>query len=196
MKKRLTLFALLAWCYSFGALAQTDTRFPLDSATQRITYTEVVQVPGASKAELYTRAKLWFANTFNSAKAVIEADEKDAGIVQGDGHSQMAVHYLGPKKPASSVLLWYTVKIACKDGRYRYEITKLRTAPPSEPTNPQYTFTVEETRGKAASMPAKYGAAIAEFDEQVHQSVVHLRELMQIGMAKPAAGTSAGKSDW
>jgi hypothetical protein len=44
-----------------------------------LTYTEVIQVDSISKNELYNRAKLWFTTVYNSAKDVLQMDNKDEG---------------------------------------------------------------------------------------------------------------------
>ena len=50
---------------------------PKDASTGKISYSEVIQLPGTTKNELYARGKLWFAKTFNSAQNVIQADDKE-----------------------------------------------------------------------------------------------------------------------
>ena len=52
--------ALLALCLLSGIAAHGQTwksPLPLDSATHKVTHSGVVEVPGASKAELYSRAR-------------------------------------------------------------------------------------------------------------------------------------------
>nr|GFD13861.1 hypothetical protein [Tanacetum cinerariifolium] len=96
---------------------------PIDPTSGRVLYTEVVPAAGASQAELYARAKLWFADTFKATKAVVQADDKEAGIIQGTAFQDIVV--AGGGMP-TALKLWYTVKIALKDGRYKYDINDLR----------------------------------------------------------------------
>ena len=94
MKQLLTL--LLCLCASFAhAQALDSLKFPIDPDSHLITFSEVVQAPGVSQAELYARAKLWFAGTFKSAKDVEQADEKEAGVVQGTGWQDIYTKVMG-----------------------------------------------------------------------------------------------------
>jgi hypothetical protein len=105
-----------------------SAKLPIDSVTHRITYAEVVQLPGLSQAELYTRAKLWFAEAFKSGKQVIQTDDKEAGVVQGKAWTSVEVHFLNDDQPASVMGLWYTVTLTCRRGHYRYEITEFKSS--------------------------------------------------------------------
>ena len=56
MKKLLLLLGIIAFGYSSNAQAQ----LPVDSETKLVSYNEVVNMPGVSSKELYTRAVKWF----------------------------------------------------------------------------------------------------------------------------------------
>jgi hypothetical protein len=196
-----SIFSFLLCLCTGLASAQTQpvtpadsVRFPLDTETKRITFTEVVAMPGVSQAELYTRAKVWFATTFKAPKLVVQADEKETGIIQGESWAPIQVHYLGPKRPASELRLWCTIKFAFKDGRYRYEITDLATdtAPtPAYPTSAPRT-PVETTLAKLSTIALKNPDAAREFKQETSRSASYIESLLKTGMTRPAAG----KSDW
>ncbi len=115
MKKILLIFLLAP----VGLYAQSIT-LPIDSISHKIDFTEVVKVDGASKDDLYIKAREWFAKTFVSAQKVIQMDDKDAGKIIGRGTARgVESSFLSPV----SFTLYYTVSITMKDGRYRYEIT-------------------------------------------------------------------------
>ena len=46
-------------------------------------YEQIIEVPVASKDELYARVNAWFVETFNSAESVIEFQDKETGKVMG-----------------------------------------------------------------------------------------------------------------
>jgi hypothetical protein len=166
---------------------------PFDPTTGKILYTEVVQAPGASQAELYARAKLWFADTFKSTKAVVQADDKDAGIIQGTAFQDIAVVSIGTP---TAVKLWYTIKIALKDGRYKYDITDLRVQNyasqynpyPGEPVPVEDYINPEQKKGSLLSIANSARREVATVGTVLSTSIT-------AGMSKPAAGTTAGK-DW
>jgi hypothetical protein len=200
------LFTLLICLCAGWAHAQAvdSVKLPLDAATKRITYTDVVQVPGVSQAELYTRAKLWFADTFKSPKSVIQADEKDAGVVQGEGWSPMQAHFMGKNLPASELRLWYTVKLACREGRYRYEVTEFRSQVPASVNFPNQLppSPIEELlaswavpAGKNATKAAKYAMVTGELTQAITGNGTGLAASIKTGMARKPGSTSTGK-DW
>jgi hypothetical protein len=89
-----------------------------------IIYTDVIHVDSSiTKSELFNRAKAWIAMEYKSANAVIQMEDKDAGILIGKGiftvqWSTTLVKNLVTKVP-------HTIKLLFKDGKYKYEITDL-----------------------------------------------------------------------
>lgn len=162
---------------------------PFDPTTGKILYTEVVQASGASQAELYARAKLWFADTFKATKAVVQADDKEAGVIQGTAFQEIFVAGGGFVTP---VKLWYTIKIALKDGRYKYDINDLRvqnyanqyTPYPGEPVPAEGYISADQKKGAALSVSNSARREVATFGTLLSASIAE-------GMNKPASG-----QDW
>lgn len=98
---------------SISALAQ----MPLDSSTHKFTYTGVVEVPGATKEEIYLRAHSWFVSYYKNADAVIQLQDKEAGRIIGKGRFGV-VWQMGIER-----LVRHTVQIDIKEGRFRYSIS-------------------------------------------------------------------------
>ena len=48
------------------------------------TFERIVPAPGHNKDEIYDSVKMWIAENFRSAKAVIEYDNKQAGTIIGN----------------------------------------------------------------------------------------------------------------
>ncbi len=87
-----------------------------------LTYTEIVKVDSVSKSELYNRAKIWFATTYNSANDVIQMENKDEGEIIGRAIITYSPTVYFASEQTRGVIK-YTVKLFVKDGRYKYEIT-------------------------------------------------------------------------
>jgi len=85
----------------------------VDSATHLITYSEVVQADG-NQSELYSRAREWFAKTYNSSMKVIQMDSKEKIVGKALTHMRKYYGYIN-----------YTISIYLKDGKYKYEVTDL-----------------------------------------------------------------------
>jgi hypothetical protein len=201
---KIVLTALLCLGVDLAHAQVADSvKLPIDPDTHRITYAEVVQMPGMSQAELYTRAKLWFADAFKSAKDVVQADEKDAGLVQGEAWSPMQAHFMGKNLPASNIQLWYTVKLACREGRYRYEITdfKYKVPPTAQfpsvpPPKPMEEVIALWTKPAAKNgKPTKTDMVRAEMNETVATNGTGLASSIKTSMARKPGSPASGK-DW
>ena len=197
MKSLLTLLLLCLTAGLAHAQAADSIQLPVDPGTHRITYAGVVQVPGVSQAELYTRAKLWFAETFKSGKDVIQADEKEAGIVQGKGWSPAEAHLLGKNLPVSELRLWHTVKLACREGRYRYEITDFKSgvAGAGEQSTMEDLLATWVKAATKNGKPTKHALANDELHQAVSNCGNGLAASIKEGMARKPGSTSNGK-DW
>ncbi|HEX8547484.1 MAG TPA: hypothetical protein VF691_11020 [Cytophagaceae bacterium] len=101
---------------SLAASAQTE--LPLDSTTKKITYTEVVQVAGANKTDLYGRIK----TSLKGCTAITD----DKASASYKGKCSFKVTYPSPMKgfPHEGIIN-YVVNVGAKDGKYKYTITDI-----------------------------------------------------------------------
>lgn len=120
MKK--LLFTLFLF-FPFFLFAQdnpfTDV-FPMIDG--KVNYTEVIQEQDVPAGELYKRAKIWMVDAFKSSKDVIQNDDKDNGIIIGKGFFSGLGHNVSVLNPK----YWFTIRIDCRDGRYKYSITDFK----------------------------------------------------------------------
>jgi len=93
---------------------------PMDSATGKVSFRAVVQVPGATQAQLYARAKEWFATAPGAVKPVLEQADATAGTLTGKTSELVMQNLLGANV---QVPLWRTIIIQVKPGRFRYQVT-------------------------------------------------------------------------
>lgn len=83
-----------------------------------LTYTQIIEAPGKSKEQLYILLNYWYSNTFNSGKAVIQLNDKEAGVIIGKGYlANIAVHAGGTN--AYNVNLCPIIKTDIKEGKIR-----------------------------------------------------------------------------
>ena len=78
MKKRFAMAAMLIL-----ALLMITSCASYMSKDELITREAIVDVPGATKDELYVKASSWMVDTFESAPDVVEYTDKEAGIIKG-----------------------------------------------------------------------------------------------------------------
>jgi hypothetical protein len=161
---------------------------PIDPTTRLISYSQVVQVPNASKNELYARAKIWFASTFKSAQSVIQADEKEAGVLIGKGWQQVYVRILGTPL---SVKLWYTVKLSFKEGKYRYELTNFMFESEPSPSDRTPQPIAAENYTAQVNKKGELTAIARNHVNSLDKAARSTEKSLQASMSQPAAG-----GDW
>lgn len=105
MKRALLSFLLTLSSITIFAQQDDDTANPFY-------YSEVVQVEGVSKSELYQRALEWISRSFKGPKDVIQIQDKDAGNILCKGVMDIPL-------PAEDYV-YFTFQIIVKDGRYKY----------------------------------------------------------------------------
>lgn len=152
-------------------------------ANGAVHYSEVGAVEGATKDALYGRAKAWVINTYVSPKNVIQADDKDAGIVVCKGFSEVPVTIVFSSKQR----LYYTVKISTKEGRYKYDLTDFyfqsyptatNPSPEREPVEPFLANAYYPSNGKPNRVALSLSAA---FIQQANAAVAKLKQAMSKG---------------
>jgi hypothetical protein len=130
--KKLLLAALLL--SGLGAQAQT-TALPFDSTKGKVSYTAVVQVPGATQAELYGRAVKWMATLPSNP-----AEQRVMDAASGTLVAHVGIPFTIQVPMKLPVTLWRQVNVQVKDGRAKYDITdfacQLYAPTPGQPSNP------------------------------------------------------------
>jgi hypothetical protein len=86
-----------------------------------ISYTGVVNIDSStSKDILFSRAKRWVAENFNSAQTVIQNEDKEAGnLILKAGFPYMQVVPLSK----FDAFMHYTFSLSFKEGKFKYDIT-------------------------------------------------------------------------
>lgn len=167
---------------------QPRKSLPIDQSTGLITFSEIVAADGTAKTELYARAKVWFADNFNSAKAVIQTDEKEAGVLIGRAWSDISVST--PFGGAANKL-WYSVRISCKDGRYKYDISNFGEQGRITTTNLHPDIIPAEKSLQNLSKvktDSWFGKILLSEQQQIEETATRLSSSLKAAMAKPAAG--------
>lgn len=88
----------------------------------KVTY-EVIDSVQGSKAQIYNRAKMWFAAAFKDAKEVIQVDDKESGELMGKGAFRFSYTYFA-NIDCRAV---FTLHISARDGKYRAILTDIIT---------------------------------------------------------------------
>ena len=118
MKRILTLIILFN--FSTLILFSQEDILPIDKETGKISYSEIVKVDSVDAKALYNNAKIWFVHYFNSAKNVLQLDDKESGRIIGKGLLNVTTSVI---VKADAGVVKFTIEINAKDGRYKYTFT-------------------------------------------------------------------------
>lgn len=87
-----------------------------------ITFVQVIEAGGKTKAELYVLLNYWFSASFNDANSVIKLNDKELGTIIASGYvSEIAGHAGGSN--AYIVNISPVIKCDIKDGKVRVTYT-------------------------------------------------------------------------
>jgi hypothetical protein len=179
------LFTLLLFLSVLVASAQNLTSYaalPKDSATQKVTYMAIVQVPGVSEAELFGRAAEWLARQ----------KELDRNGAVADPASGRQVAHLRFKQPPLSFtdthsnLYEFAVAVYTKEGKYFYRLDDftyqninpaLMTKDAEHRLPIEYYATIKENKRVAATL--------ADFNQRITAMIASLNAAMMSGKATP-----------
>lgn len=112
---------LLLWLFFPNhTMAQIIDELPKDE-NGKLCFSEVVYVDSLKKNQLYLNSKQFFNDAYASVKNVIQSDDKYSAVVIGRVFNFVPIES-NPVFKDMPEQMWYTLKIQCKDGRYKYEI--------------------------------------------------------------------------
>lgn len=111
---RVLCFSLLASI--FGCAIEP---MPDDFVEEEVTLLEwVYKAPGFSAEEIYDGTKVWIAENFRSAKAVLEFDSKEKGLLIGNG--QIEIPCIDAECSVwNSKKVRFTMRVDIKDDRFK-----------------------------------------------------------------------------
>ncbi len=127
--KNLGLAILVALAISTGARAQennttTAAPVPVDPITKMITYEGVVEVKGATAIMLYQRTLEWFNSNYKNPTDVIRDNDEAGNKIVGKHRFKITNPPDKSGVRGDAGLVQYTITIASRDGRFKYEITE------------------------------------------------------------------------
>jgi hypothetical protein len=187
MKIKISLFLLLT---SFSILANAQKKpdvitkpdMPIDEETKIVSYKGVVELSGVSKDELYARAYHFFKSYYKNPSQVIQTADAAGGKIEGK--AQFATYKtLKNGVKAQADMIKYSISIMVKDGKYKYEITKINIQSASYKPIETYFSETDPLRDE-------HWETLTQADDVFNTLVGLIKEAME----KPS--TSAKKEDW
>lgn len=142
---------------------------------------EAIDTVGKTKDQLYTDTKLFIAETWTSAKEVIQTDDKDGGLIVVKG---ISTYYSNFQMNPHDFAYQYTAKFFVKDNKYKVVIDNIVCTrhdcrgsawPLIQPT--------EDTSKKKEGMPAEKLTAMMN---QLKRDMQYIVDSYQKTIKKPS----------
>lgn len=112
--------------------AQASAKRPAQLTDEDRTVVQVYEAPGYTSDQVHTAARMWIAQKFESAQAVIEYENKEEGVIIGNGLvSYPCTGGFACSIRAEAWRVAFTMKVESKDGRFRVTFTNVRLAVPA-----------------------------------------------------------------
>ena len=148
--------------------------------SQLINYSEVVKVDSLRKAsDLYAQGKMFFVDAFKNSKAVIQLEDEANKTIVGEGAIPYSSKYLiGSGTTIGKIS--YRISIACKDGRYKYDIGNFNHQGKSMSFG--YITDVEDPKNKFGPTGTRikvYREMKDKITQEIEPLIVFLKEYME-----------------
>jgi len=102
-------------------LSEIEGKWEVDD-NANVTYSEIIEVNGMSKEEIYNQVLNYFVYNYGSGKSVIQTQDKELGRIVAKGLYNEVYRYSGFSK--STIFdVWHIVRVDVKEGRARVIIS-------------------------------------------------------------------------
>lgn len=121
--KKLFLVGVLGFGF---ALTGCATSPEMQQATKPIgDITEIVEIDGQTKDQLYDASRIWIAKNFKSANNVIQHEDKSSGTLIGKGNIQFPCEGFIDCGAFGNDKVNFTIKIDTKDNKVRINLSDI-----------------------------------------------------------------------
>jgi hypothetical protein len=159
------------------------TELPVDAETHLITYQGVIEAPGLTQAQLYTRAHDWLARTSSIDNTPQPQNAAtDQLITKGSWPVTITAGLAGT---LAAGFVQYTLSIYLKDGRYKYVLSNLTHGSPGGGHDVAAAGPLEQANVQLIPMGGKryWNQVRKQADMSARKLVVELQNAMK-GPAK------------
>lgn len=179
------LVVALAFLISVVAKAQTNTAdLRTNTETGLAEWTSVEDMPGLSKDELYDRAMAWINTFYSNPAGMLKVQDKTKGEIEGKTRIRLNNKDKKGVVTPGGGFVDYTIKLYFKEGKYKYEITRVHWVQSS-----YYDVSRWLDKNQANYNEVNYNYYL----QQVTDYMDDLENSLVTGMKK---STAKPKSDW
>lgn len=158
-------------------------QMPISEETKLVSYSKVVDAK-ATKDELYKRGMNFFNTNYKNTAGMLKKQDEANGEIEGVARFKILNHPNKDGVESDAGLVSYTINLKLKDGKYKYEITKINWKQASY-------YGIEKWMDKGSpSYKETYDYYLAQADEQIKELIKNLTNVMQQPSEQPK------KADW
>ena len=121
MRLFLQIFTLWLGTSALCRAQAVASALPMDSVSQKVTYRGTIILAGASRADLYWRARQWLARDLGLPSQDLVLDSPERGELIANYHSVCDQHHFLLTRIPYDVRRTLTIRV--EDGRIKYEMT-------------------------------------------------------------------------
>jgi hypothetical protein len=175
MRKLLITFIILILT-TILCHAQDFSRLTKNDKTGLVTITEVVELEGFSKDEIYTKTKLWIAQSYKSPQDVLQLDDKESGVIVIKGIFEISPAYVH-----------YTFTIKIKDGKMKLDTNHIYSDSSVGNANYGWGYAEEWIDGKANGYKQPKGSLkrLSNIANSTVDSINSLYDRLEQSIKKP-----------
>lgn len=163
---------------------------PIDKISGKAIFTEVISLDSVSAENMYNRAKLFVVDNYNSAKNVVDlSDVKSHSLVL---KAYTTTHFKSWAGIYEAGGFNYILKIYCKDGRYKYEISDLIHTGIYDAKNSSSGGAIENEKPDCGTMHISKG----QWDYIKKDCVSNIGELIKALKKSMLKKSEMEKKDW
>jgi len=174
--KQFLIAALLIM--SGSVFAQNDEESPFETDDDgNAYYSEVLNVSGADANKIYTRGIEWVNKYYKNPTGVLQVKDAENKIIEGKARIKLKLKdKKGNVTPMSGGFMAYQFVIYCKDGRYKYEIKRIRWEQAS-----YYDVTRWTDKSQVEYDEQNFNFRIEQAIEYIENTIDDMSEYMQHG---------------
>jgi hypothetical protein len=150
----------------------TAPQIPVDPVTKLITYEGITDAPGMKADALYKRAMNWFKAYYKNPTEVIRENDSLKFKIVGKPRFRISNTPDKDGLKTDGGLVQYTITVAAKDSRFKYELTDFNWKQASYYAAERWMDT------KSQSYNAVYAEYLKQMDEYAKDLIKNLKDAM------------------
>ncbi|MBC6609256.1 DUF4468 domain-containing protein [Hymenobacter sp. BT188] len=177
------LLWVLLWLLSLSHLGVAQTRLPLEAASQRITFTEVVPADSFQRSELYTQTVQWLYDTYKSPHQALDilVHKRETGTLAIRGSFIPTIRQ--GRIMTTGRLLRYTLRLDLQEGYYTYTLTDYQLENPGAGTPLPLESLLYSSKGRKTQTALRQ-----QYEQQVITHAQQLSESLKRQLSKRPDG--------